>query len=170
MIESLGCLKRIEYFYPTLKSAEKKAADYILKNPQNVVHFSITELAENCGVSETTIFRLCNKLGYKGYQELKINLAAEIVEPLKNIYEEIKENDDMRTIMQKLLTSNIQSLETTIMLNSSETLEKAIDMICKAKKLLFLEWVVLVVLPLMHIINFCELELTASFMEILICK
>ncbi|WP_406542271.1 MurR/RpiR family transcriptional regulator [Clostridium ljungdahlii] len=110
-IEAGDCLARIRAIYSNLKTAEKKAAHYILENPESIIHFSITEFAYVSKVSETTIFRLCNKLGYTGYQDLKINLASTIVKPVENIFEGIKENDDMYIIMQKVMSSSIHSIQ-----------------------------------------------------------
>lgn len=136
-IESKDCLERIREIYSNLNKAEKKAAQYILEKPEDIVHFSITEFASLSKVSEATIFRLCNKLGYRGYQDLKINLASIIVKPVQNIYEGIKEDDDMYIIMQKVMNSSIYSIKNTISINDSKTLKKAAEMILKANKIMF---------------------------------
>lgn len=88
-----NCIQRIRDIFSTLKGAEKKVAEYILKNPKDIIHFSITELSDAVGCGEATIIRLCKKLGYKGYQELKIKIASEVVSPIEDIHEEIKEDD-----------------------------------------------------------------------------
>lgn len=135
--DTRGCLQRIKDVYNKLNTAEKKAAQYILENPSDIIHFSITELADGSKVSETTIFRLCNKIGYKGYQELKIRLAGAFMEPIQNIHEEIKEEDNMYIIMHKILNSNMYSIENTMKINKSEELDRAVEMILKAEQLLF---------------------------------
>lgn len=132
-----SCIERIKDIYSSLNTKEQEVAKYILENPKDIVHFSITELADASKVSDATVFRLCNKLGYKGYQELKINLAYAIVEPMKNIHEEIKEKDDMYIIMHKILSSNIYSLEHTVKINKHEDLDKAVGFILKAGQLIF---------------------------------
>ncbi|GAA0078097.1 MurR/RpiR family transcriptional regulator [Clostridium sp. CTA-5] len=132
-----SCLERITNIYSELKGAEKKVAQYVLENPKNIIHFSITELAEESKASEATVFRLCSKLGYKGYQDLKINLAGSVIEPIDNIYEEIKENDDTYIIMRKIMSSNVNSIENTLKINRTEDLDKAIDIILNSKKIMF---------------------------------
>lgn len=132
-----GTLERIREVYVSLNNAEKKVAQYILENPRDIVHFSITELAECSSASEATVFRLCNKLGYKGYQDLKINLAGDIVEPIENIHEEIKEDDDAYIIMHKMLNLNVYSIENTMKINKSEKLEEAVKLILNAGQILF---------------------------------
>lgn len=135
--ENKSCLDRIKEVYSSLNTAGKKVAQYILENPKEIIRLSITELADNSNASETTVFRLCNKLGYKGYQDLKISLASAIVDPIENIYEEIKENDDMYILMHKVMASNMCSIENTFKINKSTELEKAIAMILKAEKIMF---------------------------------
>ncbi|MCP8968692.1 MurR/RpiR family transcriptional regulator [Ectobacillus ponti] len=68
---------RLETYSPSFTKAEQKAAQVILAEPERVMYASVTELAQLAGVGEATILRLCRKIGYKGYQELKIGLAKE---------------------------------------------------------------------------------------------
>lgn len=131
------CLEQIRTLYNSLKTAEKKAADYILKHPEEIIHCSITEFSCLCDASESTIFRLCNKLGYIGYQELKINLASTVIKPVESIFEGIQEDDKMFIIMQKVMNSSILSIKKAIDMNESEDLENAVDLILSAGKLLF---------------------------------
>lgn len=137
ILDNKGCLERVREIYNALNGAEKKVAKYILENAKEIIHLSITELADNSKASETTVFRLCNKLGYKGYQELKINLASAVVEPIENIYEEINENDDIYIIMHKIMNSNIKSIESTFKMNKIEELKKAEEIILNSQKIMF---------------------------------
>ncbi|MBP2032269.1 DNA-binding MurR/RpiR family transcriptional regulator [Clostridium algifaecis] len=137
MLDNKSCLERIREVYSSLNAKEQKVAKYILDNTEDIVHFSITELADCSSVSDATVFRLCNKLGYKGYQDLKINLACAVVKPMENIHEEINENDNMYIIIQKLLTANEFSLENTVKINSDENLEKAVNLILNSGEIIF---------------------------------
>ncbi len=132
-----NCLERIRDSYPSLNNAQQKVAKYILENPKDIIHFSITELADNSSTSDATVFRLCNKLGYKGYQELKISLASVVVKPIQNIHEEIKEDDNMYIVMHKIMNANIDSLENTLKKNSVDNIENSVEMLLKAGKVMF---------------------------------
>lgn len=136
-MNDIGGIERLRNIYSELKGAEKRVGEYILKNPTDIIHSSITELAENCKCGEATVFRLSKKLGFKGYQDLKIRIASEIVQPLVNIHEEIKENDDTLVLMQKVFNSTISSLNETLRINDSKDLDKAIGYIHKAKRIAF---------------------------------
>lgn len=119
------------------RSAEEKVADYVIAHAREVVNLPITELAARIGVSEATIVRMCKKLGYRGFQELKINLAVEIVNPIQTVHEEISEEDDMESVMKKVVAANIQALESTLEVVSPTDLTKAVDLLYNARSIQF---------------------------------
>ncbi|ETY72686.1 transcriptional regulator [Lactiplantibacillus fabifermentans T30PCM01] len=57
-----------------LSDTEDDLADYIRRHPALVAQLSITKLAAICYTVPNTITRLCKKLGYGGYSELKVEL------------------------------------------------------------------------------------------------
>jgi RpiR family carbohydrate utilization transcriptional regulator len=86
-MEGKSCLVEIDAIRSSLSAKETKVADFILRAPREAVHPSIEELAEKIGVSESTLFRFVRKLGYEGYQQFRIALATESVEPSARFYE-----------------------------------------------------------------------------------
>lgn len=58
--------------------AERKVAEYILNHPENAAQISITELADLSGTSDATVIRMCKRLGYKGFYQMKICLSSEL--------------------------------------------------------------------------------------------
>lgn len=136
-MEQTSCLQKIRNIYADLKDAEKRVAEYILQNPNDIIHYSITELAETCKSGEATVFRLCKKLGYKGYQELKIKIASEVVSPIEDIHEEIKEEDNSFIIMQKIFNSTIYSLNQTMKINDPQVIDEAIETLNKCNRVAF---------------------------------
>ncbi|MES8790479.1 hypothetical protein U6O01_12330, partial [Cutibacterium acnes] len=77
---SKNCLGQIRSHYARLSEKEKKIADYILNNPENIIHSTINDVAEDLNVADATVFRFCKRIGFKGFQAMKITLAAEIIE------------------------------------------------------------------------------------------
>ena len=68
-------LIKIRSTYNQFTKAEKKVADYILQNPKKVLFMSITDLADECHVGDTSVFRFCKTMELKGYQEFKMMLS-----------------------------------------------------------------------------------------------
>lgn len=123
--------------YNSLRTSEKKVANYILENPDEIIYSSITNLAEKCKVSETSVIRLCKVLGYNGFQDLKINIARSIIDPNKQIHEEVNESDSISDIIKKVMSVNIQAIEDTMQILSSQQVSLAIDAIANTKRLEF---------------------------------
>ncbi|NIO04745.1 MAG: RpiR family transcriptional regulator, partial [Proteobacteria bacterium] len=88
-------LSRVQKSYPALRRSEKKIADYLRKNSLQRFDVSITEFAKLLDVSEATVSRFCRSLGYRGFQDLKFSLAADVstAEEFKNIPVDIAETD-----------------------------------------------------------------------------
>ncbi|HZJ45788.1 MAG TPA: MurR/RpiR family transcriptional regulator [Pyrinomonadaceae bacterium] len=109
-----GCLLRIKSAAEMFKPAEKSVAEFVLKNPEHVMHMSVSEAARDIGVGESTVIRFCRSLGYKGYQEFKLRLAQDLVEPVEFIHENISFTDTTADLSQKVFQTNIQAVGDTM--------------------------------------------------------
>jgi DNA-binding MurR/RpiR family transcriptional regulator len=130
-------INRLRSMLSSLSVKEQTAARYMLEKPEEVIHSSISELAEKSGVAEATVFRLCKRLGYKGYQAFKIALARDIVHPMENIHEEITEEDNILHITRKIFLSSMEAMKDTLALLENEPLEAAVECLARAKKIDF---------------------------------
>ena len=68
-------LERIHASYYQLPAAERRVADYVLAQYEQVQFMSITQLAEECGTADATVSRFCRSLELKGFNAFKIELA-----------------------------------------------------------------------------------------------
>lgn len=120
--------------YNSLNPMEKRVANYILERPDDVIHYSITEFAEQCGTSETTIYRLCRKLGFNGYQDFKISLAREIGFPKREI---LKKGGSFEEFVKEIFKENLDLIEGTMELVETDKIKRAVDMILESRRILF---------------------------------
>lgn len=133
MVDSL--ILKLRNYYPSLTKTEKKIADVVFDKGEEIIYNSITEFAEQCGVSETSIVRLCRKLGLSGYQEFKLILAKDVVMPEENLHETVSADDSLAAISRKITEQNIQAINNTMRVISLEELEKAIEAIVNARNI-----------------------------------
>ncbi|GEN51712.1 MurR/RpiR family transcriptional regulator [Alkalibacterium pelagium] len=63
-------------------NTEKEIIDFINKYPIEFNQMSIGEISERCYVSKASIYRLCNRLGYSGLNELKMMITASVSDKL----------------------------------------------------------------------------------------
>jgi DNA-binding MurR/RpiR family transcriptional regulator len=70
---------------PALPRNQKRVAEYVLKNQQSIAFSTVTELAEQTGISPATIVRFAKSLGFEGYnglqREMRRTMRAELRGP-----------------------------------------------------------------------------------------
>lgn len=132
-----SCLGKIRSYYARFSEKEKKIADYIMDHPDKIIHGTINEVADDLNVADATVFRFCKRIGFKGYQAMKIALASEVISPIQQIHEEISEQDSEKTITEKVFKSNIRTLENTLQMLDKEPIEKAVRLIYEANQVNF---------------------------------
>lgn len=135
-----ACLVKMQAVYPTLKRAEKQAADIMLKNPEYVASSTIVETSSVSGCSETTWFRLAKRLGYSGFHEMKADMSQylrnqESSEEQSGFYDNIDENSTTSEVAAVVFESSIAALRDTLALIDEKQYAQAIDAICGAKRI-----------------------------------
>ena len=71
-------LTRIQQMQSELTPSQRTVANYLLSSYATVPFRTISRLAEETGVSETTIFLFCQELGFSGYAALKQHISDRI--------------------------------------------------------------------------------------------
>jgi len=62
----------------TLRPAERKVANVVLAQPDEVIYMTLADLAQRAGVSEPTVLRFSRSSGSDGFQSFKIRLAQSL--------------------------------------------------------------------------------------------
>ncbi|MEK4533082.1 MurR/RpiR family transcriptional regulator [Solibacillus sp. FSL K6-1554] len=70
-IKATTITERIEAHFNQLSKAQKKVAQFVLKNPTYVGVHSASEVGIGAGTSETTVIRFCYAIGLAGYAQLQ---------------------------------------------------------------------------------------------------
>ena len=130
------CLLRVKSSLPALNEAEKKVAHYLLGNAEAALNMTITQVASGSGVSETTVFRFCRSIDYRGFQDFRIALARDLVEPRRQPVDLVKRTDEASAIADKVVHNTIESLQDTLRVIDYDGLERAYRAIKAAKNLL----------------------------------
>src|SRR5215813_12462681 len=126
-IEGIGSI--LQSLRSQLGPASRRIADFMIEHKEDVVHMSITELAEQASVSESAITKLCKQIGATGFQQIKISLAQDIVQPVQFIHEDLDRNDDEATVDEKIFHSNMQVLRDTLQVLKPEAMRRAKDIL-----------------------------------------
>jgi RpiR family carbohydrate utilization transcriptional regulator len=131
----VSILTLIRHSSRALPPTARRIAAYIDEHAEDVIRTSITELAELTGASEGSVVGLCQRLGIKGFQELKILLSRELVEPVRLIQEDLRETDTVADVGEHVFAAHIASLQETQKLLGSEALTKAVEIMHAARRI-----------------------------------
>lgn len=87
MRQDIRVLDRVRGAYASLRPSEQRVADYVLKDPETCTRCTISELADQVQVSQPTVIRFVQALGFDGYRNFK-NGRAELIQTYPNpLYE-----------------------------------------------------------------------------------
>lgn len=132
-----GILTRLELSLPGLSPVWARIARTILGSPELVVRMSITELAEKVEVSEGSVSSLCKHIGLRGYQDLKLALARDLVSPVSQIHEDLDPADSPLEVFNKVFASDIQALQDTLRIVDESMIVRAAELIRSASRVEF---------------------------------
>jgi DNA-binding MurR/RpiR family transcriptional regulator len=123
--------------YPGLRKSEMKVADYVLQKAEDVIHFSVSQLAEQARVSDPTVIRFCRALGFKGFQDFKIHLARNVIPPVRTIHESMNEEEDAPELVRKVFAANQEAIQSTLGTLDFAVVGKTIEDLRRASKIIF---------------------------------
>lgn len=128
---------RIKTLISTFSEKEKMIAKYILAEPEKIIHGTINQVAAEIGLADSTVFRFCKRLGYNGYQDMKIALASEQNNNFTEVHERINKDDDEKTVLEKIFQSNVQTLRDTLEVIDEDSFSLAVEKLMKANHIAF---------------------------------
>ncbi len=136
-MNSFNLLKSIADARPKLRKSEQKVADYVLANPNDVIHMRIVDLASEASVSEPTVVRFCRALNYDGFQDFKLTLAQGVASNPNFEQFSLNSKDTVTEFQQKIFDSMIGNLINIREQLDSNTLEEAIAVLANASRVEF---------------------------------
>jgi DNA-binding MurR/RpiR family transcriptional regulator len=130
-------LLRLRGLIPSLNPKLRRIAEYILLYPDDVKSHRIGELADACGVADSTVTRFVKAINLKTFQELKILMAgitsgAE-TEQEEFVYDDVTKGDSLESIIDKIAYINVKALQDTKKLIDMGEVERAAAVIETAR-------------------------------------
>ncbi|MGG6893013.1 MULTISPECIES: MurR/RpiR family transcriptional regulator [Rhizobium] len=135
----MSILKKISAQLETMAPADRQIGQFIVDKPDQMLRLSSAALAIETGRSQSSVVKFSQKLGYAGYQELKLAVseakAQEWPAPVGMIHGTIEVGDGYLTILQKLLGSKLQAMQQTISVNNEGDIDKALEALHDARRI-----------------------------------
>jgi len=125
---------RIATALPAVLASERRVLEEVLAQPERLVESTAQELADRVGVGRSTVVRACQAIGYKGYPQLRVALAAELAHRDADV--------DYGSSALGRLRADIAALaaalpQVTAMLDE-DTVERAVGVLTGSRRLLVL--------------------------------
>lgn len=136
----MDTLLSIKRKYLDLRKSEKKVADYIINNFSNIEKISIQEIAKETEVSQTTVLRFVQAIGFNSFKEFKVNIIKDKAKFDENSKGEIyglpiSKSDNIEEIPYRIVSSGIESLQDILKSIDISEFNKAVKTILSANNI-----------------------------------
>ncbi|MXZ77911.1 MAG: MurR/RpiR family transcriptional regulator [Acidimicrobiia bacterium] len=124
----------IRSLLPSLTPKLAVVAEEILADPAEVVRISVSDLAQRTGTSMSTIVRLCQELGLRGFQDLKLRLVAE---ETATGFDGPVDTDDRESVLSKVLSSTVDAISHTQHTLDTASFNQVAELVFNARTIIF---------------------------------
>jgi DNA-binding MurR/RpiR family transcriptional regulator len=124
---------------PNLAPAEQRVAAAVVDDPAGVSAKTISALAAACRTSGTTVIRFCRAMGFPGYPELRLALAAAAQvgreTGWQDIGSDIGPHDSLDEVIKKITHADARAVEETAAQLDTDTLRAVVDAVVRARRI-----------------------------------
>ncbi|WP_446899639.1 MurR/RpiR family transcriptional regulator [Clostridium sp. LBM24168] len=130
-------MKIIQTKFPRLSKGQKLIAEYILKHYDKAAFMTAAKLGISVGVSESTVVRFANELGFSGYPKLQKALQELIKNKLTTVQRIELSNDivSQENPLKGVLKADMENIRATLEKINHKTFDDVINSIFSAKKI-----------------------------------
>ncbi|GAA0726460.1 MurR/RpiR family transcriptional regulator [Dactylosporangium roseum] len=132
---------KVRGLLPSLSPAEQRVGRIIVDESATAAQLTITELAKRADTSETTVIRFCRAIGFSGYPELRLRLAAEAGRAQddgtggEEPGSDISPTDPLATVVKTIAFADARAVEDTAAQLDLDTLQHVIDAVAGARRI-----------------------------------
>lgn len=137
MMNKNDLIYRIKKNMPKLSKGQKLIANYILEHYEKAVFLTAAKLGTIVGVSESTVVRFANELGYDGYPKFQDALEELVKNRLTAMQrlEVTTDRIDLSHVAKSVLQMDEEKIRSTREQLDEEAFEQAVERIISAKNI-----------------------------------
>jgi len=159
----MSVLDSIRSGYDGLRKSEQKVADLILADPSVLGRINMVSLAEQAGVSQPTVARLCKQVGCSGFTEMKLRMVQEVAAGAPFVPSHVDFRDDAKQLTNKIFTMAASTLLSVRDSLDIESVERAGMMLAAAPRIEFFGCGTSGVVAQDAYHRFCRLDIRCGF-------
>jgi len=118
-----------------LTKTQSRVVDYMLAHPDEVIFMTASDLGGALGVSDATVVRVSQALGFAGFSEVKRHLQGELSQrrdTVSRLEKAASEIDSLEDVIAAVLRNDLENLRATAETTSYQTLAQVARVISRA--------------------------------------
>lgn len=136
LVDPNAATVRIERALPALAESEARVAKTILSDPEAVLRQSAAEVAKRAGTAPSTVVVACRRMGFRGFQDLKIGIARGLGPEGTLRHASLPERASPQEVVRSVLLTSAQSLVDATTTIDPASFTMAVSLIGKAERIL----------------------------------
>lgn len=120
-----------------MRKSERKVAEFVMANAQDIIHMRIVDLAQEAQVSEPTVVRFCRAIGCDGFQNFKLTLAQQLAASPSFGQVAVTEDDTTADYVSKVFDSTLDTLLNVKGHVDAQIIDRAVQAISNANRVEF---------------------------------
>lgn len=129
-------IKLIQKNFHKLSKAQKIIAQYIYNNYEKAAFMTASSLGNELNISESTVVRFSNFLGYGGYREMQKELHELVKNKLTTVQRlKLDDQNSSKKGLIKVLESDIDNIRKTINELDYDSFQNAINIVMKSRNI-----------------------------------
>ncbi len=137
--ENQDLMYRINEKYKKMSKGQKLISEYIMNNYEKAAFMTASKLGNKVGVSESTVVRFANMLGYDGYPKLQKALQELIRNKLTTLQRiEMTSDLDESTLLKSVLKADMNNIRLTLEEVNKDDFDKVVESIFSARNIYIL--------------------------------
>ncbi|WMJ81923.1 MurR/RpiR family transcriptional regulator [Clostridium sp. MB40-C1] len=130
-------MRTIQIKFPRLSKGQKLIAEYILKHYDKAAFMTAAKLGTSVGVSESTVVRFANELGFTGYPKLQKALHDLIKNKLTTVQRIELSNNliNQENALKGVLKADMENIRSTLEKINHKDFEQVVNSILSAKRI-----------------------------------
>lgn len=131
-------LDKIRTEYQTYTASQQKIAEYLTRHLEDAFVLSATELAQRVEVSEATITRFINRLGFSGFSEFKRAMGRSVLQGMtttEKLAESAETLQPSKSVLSEILSGDIRNIRSIIDKISDKRFGEAVGKLSSARSI-----------------------------------
>jgi DNA-binding MurR/RpiR family transcriptional regulator len=129
-----ACLLKLRAIFQSLPVHHARIAHFAMLNPADFLQLDARQIGYQCGTSEATVVRFCQRVGYKGLSEMKKILSLELAAAVMSV-KTVDRANNKNGIPEHIFSDCILALKDTLACVDRVTLEQTATQIAACDSL-----------------------------------